>query len=90
MASGLGQQRCEPGLAARPTKSLERNHCIVDRDGPQDEVGGRRDQGGSQRDTRAVPAGGDPGSDPPTPHEDRAVIRQQLDDGPGSNADWTN
>ena len=44
-----------------------RNCCIVDRDGPQDEVGGGRDRGGSQRDARAVSPGRDPGScDPPT------------------------
>ena len=84
------KQRFEPGLAARqgivmaefsgmvarPAEEPWRNHCIVDRDGPQDEVGGGRDRGGSQRDARAVSTGEDPGScDPPTHrHEPFEVI----------------
>ena len=53
-----------------------RNQCIVDRDGPQDEVSEGRDWEGSQRDARAVITGGDLGfRDPPTHrHEPFEVI----------------
>ena len=85
------KQRFEPGLAARQgivnaefsgmvARSQEpwRVHCIVDRDGPQDEVGGRRDRGGSQQDARAVSTGGDPGScDSPT-HRHEPLSHEAL------------
>ena len=106
------KQRFEPGLAARqvmaefsgmvarPAKSPgETNHCIVDRDGPQDEVGGGRDRGGSQRDARAVSTGGDPVTRQHTAmnhsksYEALKKIVQEFANnsttGQESNADWT-
>ena len=59
-----------------------RNFCMDDRDGPQDEVGGGRDRGGSQRDARAV-------SILHLVTLQHAAAGVQSDDGPGSNADWT-
>ena len=58
------------GMVARPAKSPGENYCIVDRDGPQDEVGGGRDWGGSQRDAHAVSTGGQPGSNSAGPAKD--------------------
>ena len=46
------------GMVSRPAKNPGETICTVDRDGPQDEVGGGRDRGGSQRDARAVSIGG--------------------------------
>ena len=40
-------------LAKSPGEPSALTQCIVDRDGPQGEVSGGRDRGGSQRDARA-------------------------------------
>ena len=75
-------RRITEGESKKVATSQEplRNCCIVDRDGPRDEVGGQSDRGGSQRDARAVSTGGDPGScDPPTHrHEPFEVILKKI------------
>ena len=83
------KQRFEPGLAARQGIVMAEFLGVVARppkrpgetialltDGPQDEVGGGRDRGGSQRGARAVSTGGilDPVTPPTHRHEPLEVI----------------